>query len=84
MKLTIDLNDKEVEQLICCFMAGSIVMEDEYLDHKGTMYLQSKINKLALEVGREDLVIVIEEMAKDGIYPPSAKVEDKVLNKFNL
>ncbi len=75
-KVTLELNEQELEQLIETFFAGSFILEEEYNNPFANMKLASKINKLALEFGRNDLVISDAELIKDNLYPIGQKVDN--------
>lgn len=76
MKIELDLNPQEYQQLVECFYAGSLVLEDLYPISEASFQLADKIHIQAQAMGREDLVSRGSETG--GYCTVSRKVEQRV------
>lgn len=77
MKIELDLTPEQYQQLVECYFAGSIVLEDFYPDPKSNMIMDTKINSPALTNGMNHLVFTTPDL--EGVVTVSHEVEDRVL-----
>lgn len=75
--LKLELTPEQYQQLVECYFAGSIVLEELYPDQIKNMELGSLINAQASSFGKAELVFTAAQL--NGLHTVSLGVEERVI-----